>query len=686
MTETLTGRAACVLLALVWFVSMGVGDANAYSYVPLLAGLAVVVLLALSAMIRGAKVARLSATAWVSLGIGVYFLVRCLCSFSVVESWREASIILGCGVFYVAGVYAAQGRSLRTVGIVLAVAVALNVLYWWLMRQPDVPMEWAGRPAVGPGSVNHRPVTLFVYKNHAGAFLMMGGMLLAALALWARGGWKKAGAAVIAVSAIYLSGQCGTRAIYLLAPLLLFGMWVLSVVIRLYTEEHLGWLTILSGFAILGGIGGGLCYAVFEPSVLNWVTQINSHDRYGIWQLCLQVVQDVPLWGAGTGAVQWLLLPLNNITGYMINYAHNEYLEAWVDYGAIGLGCVLVVLGWHGGRAFLILASDQVTHCRRVLTSLALLCLFGWAVVSFADFHWHHFAIAGMTAFSAGILASPFGYVEKKTGRLRKVMLQQHKGKGVLALAGVCVMGLCAWLASQSYPVWRCQWEFNRLATQKEADEDGNARHAMLKALAPGYPASELMDMYYKIPGGTDDRDQEVALLERVLAANPRQLYTVIMLGNILTDHGQYEQAERLYRRYFVRDGMDSAVVAEWSGYYALNLLQWGHWCVLNGDAKGGYSRMRYALRVVLANQTPLYRQFRGRASRSGKGWLQTGKDVPGWTQYVLSRMQDVKVLELLGTEADDSWQAPLEQGGKPALYRRYAAPKALKTEPQAAK
>lgn len=675
MTETLTGRTACVLLALVWFVSMGVGDANAYSYVPLLAGLAVVVLLALSAMIRGAKVVRLSATAWVSLGIGVYFLVRCLCSFSVVESWREASIILGCGVFYVAGVYAAQGRSLRTVGIVLAVAVALNVIYWCLMQQPDVPMEWAGRPAVGPGSFNHRPVTLFVYKNHAGGFLMMGGMLLAALALWARGGAGRVGVALLAVVAMGLSGQCGTRSIYLLAPLLLVGMWLMSVVIKLYSDQKLGVLTILSGFVLLGGIGVAVCGVLFDPEVLDMAVNADSHDRFVYWRECLPLLHRAPWWGYGADSVQWLLLPVDTLTTCTINYAHNEYLQAWMDYGLIGLGGVVAVLGLHGCRAFRVLASERVPYQQRVLTALAFLCLFGWAAAAFVDFFWHHFAIAGMTAFAAGVLASPYADEERKSGRVRKVGLQSYQGKGVLALMGVGVLALCACLASRCYPAWRSQWEFGRLSADG-VDETGDARHEMLKKLVPQYPASELMDTYFRIPRSSDDWETEVRLLECVLAANPHQLYTVTMLGKMLSDHGQYERAERLYRRYYVGDGMESVMVAEWSGFYALNLLRWGHWCTQHGDVPGGYSRMCYALRIIESRRG--HYQFDRLYRSDEKVWETDGHFLPYWGQYVENRKQDVKVLRLLGTPADDSWQAPMEQGGKPSLYRRYGAPESL--------
>lgn len=676
MTETRTGRAACLLLALVWFVSMGVADANAYSYTPLLVGLVLVILLTLSAMIRGAKVVQLSKTAWISLGVGAYFLIRCLCSPSVVESWQEASIILGCGVFYVAGVYAAQGRSFRTIFLLLVIAGVLNLLYFGLMHDTDVPMEWAGRPAVGPGSVNNRPMTLFVYKNHAAGFLCMVGMLLFAAALWIKtSGRYRLMACLLALACVLISAECHSRAPYLMAPVMLLGGWVLWVVIKLYEDDKLGIGPLLSGFIILGSLGVALSSLLFDTEVVQLIGNIDSDGRYAIWKETCRVLPGTPYWGYGALMLQWHIMSQPNLhTPFfaMINFAHNEYLQAWADYGIIGLGCTVYVVAWHLCRGLRVMTTEDVSPKRRTLTALALLCLAGWSICSMVDFFWHHFAIAGMTAFAAGIAAAPYPYTRK--GLRKKVSVQTARGKGILALGGVMLVGVSLRLVFLTAPAWKAQWEFNELS-RKDADPLGDKRHALIEKLVPHYPSSSLMDQYFRIPRHHDNWEQETELLKLTLAANPLQLHTASMLAELLSRHGQFEEAEAIYRQHYPADGSDRTDHGDWANMYALNLLRRGQYLWASGHLPAAYSLMSYGLRIVksqLGNWSidMVYRQ-------QEHLWQDSGHYMPKWQSYIKAREQDVAVMKMLKVEPDDSWQAP-DASGKPALYRRYGAPESL--------
>lgn len=675
MTETLTGRAACVLLALVWLVSMSVGDANAYSYVPMLAGLALVILLALSAMIRGAKVVRMSMTGWCSLAVGVYFLVRCLCSFSVVESWREASIILGCGVFYVAGVYAAQGRNLRPVLTVLTIAIVLNVLAFVYTHATDLPMEWLGRPLVGPGGLNHRPVTLFVYKNFAGTFLLITGMTVCALAWWARLSFmRRALLFLIGGIACYVATCCGTRSIYMLPPLMIPVVWTLWVVLRLYAEEKNGMAVYLSGFIIIVAVCVGIALFLLDPGVFSQIVAIDSHSRFEGWKDVCRFLPDAPLWGYGASSVQWLVLPYFCANYSSLNYAHNEYLQAWADYGVLGIAAMLGVLVVHLVRAFRVLGSEHTTASQRLMTVAAALVLIGWSVSSFVDFFWHNFAIAGMTAFSSGILASP--YASAVRGRIKRPIPAGVFGKAPLALFAVAGCSLSIWLISLSFPVWVRQWEFNALS-RVGADEDGTLRRAMIAELLPDYPSPALTDQYVRIPRSGDPWQEDVRLFRIALQGNPRQLCTVTMLGKTLTDHGLYEEAELLYRRYYPGDGPQSTLMMDWVSFYSLNLLSWGQACMAKGDVSGAYSRLAYGVNITKKTKFPAF----DRTWRSDEHvWEVNGKLLPHWGDYVRHRQQDVSVMEQIGATKDDSWMQPMEPGGKPSLYRRLGLPEVSDT------
>lgn len=673
MTETRTGRAACLLLALVWFVSMGVADVHAYSHIPLLAGLVVVVLLALSAMIRGAKTVQLSKTAWLSLGVGAFFLLRCLCSFSVVESWREASTILGCGVFYVAGVYAAQGRSPRPLMWTLFGALALNVLAFVLMRYTELPMEWGGRPEIGLGGNNHRPVTLFVYKNFAGAFLIVSGILITALALW----FRQSTAACImygalGVCSVLLSAECGTRCIFLLAVILFSVGGLMWFILKIHEQESLRGSDIIIGFIFLSGCGILAGWIFMDPDGLSFFSSMNSDGRFAIWSLVCRALPEAPPWGHGACSVQWITLPYDTQSFRSVNYAHNEYLQAWCDYGIIGLFSMTVLLLWHGCRTFFILASESVSATRRRLTASAFLCCFAWSGVACVDFFWHHFALATMTAFALGIMASPYPAEERRKARRRKVLPQGPAGKSVLSLCCVLFVALSCWLVHQQWPVWTAQWEYNRIAS---SDKDGTARRQLLSSIIPRYPASELMNTYLLLPGRkTTDANQETELLRTVLQANPRQLHIAMQLGTRLSESGMFEEAETLFRTYYPGDGPSNTRLADWATIYAKHLLRWGQHSIYTGEQARGYSLLSYAMNIVDKTQSD-----KNRRSRFGsQTWAPFGNAGDAeWEKFLTSRRQDIRIMRMLHMEQERSWQRP-DASGKPALYQRHGAAESL--------
>lgn len=673
LTETFAGRAAALLLALIWLASMGMTDINAYSYLPTMAGLIVVVLLALSAMIRGARTVQLPWLAWCSLAIGGYFLARCLCSFDVVGSWREAGLILSCGVFYVAGIYAAQGRSLKpAVGVLLA-AVLLHIVYFYLMKYTDLPLEWTGRPSFGPGGVNHRPVTLFVYKNQAGAFLMISGALLVASAWWSGSG-KRIRLLVICaigVASIVLSDACGTRSVLLLAPVLVSVALALWVVLKISSENKISVGVIFCCVMIFVGIGCFVCAVLFDSQLASWTMAIDTHDRYRTWGACCRFLHDAPPWGYGSNAVRWLLAPCYADSREIVNYAHNEYLQAWVDYGFIGLGGMLFIISSHMVRGSMVLLSPRTASVQKNLTALALLCVCGWAVASFVDFFWHHVSLASMTAFCAGVLASPFP--RERRGRLIRVQVQGGAGKGFTAMLSCAIIAVCSWLVAQCAPVWGQQWLFARLSAP-EQDEDGAQRLAIINSLLPQYPSHRLADTAYLLPGNSVWKEEEEMLL-RVLKSNPRQLFMVAMLSRLYTEQGRYSEADALCRRYFPGDGLPLMGNSSWPYYYYDNLMHWGQYCMLHGDLSGAYSRMRYASAIY--DRAGLYKV----SFRPYDILFPTPEQNKYRERYLSARRQDIKLFETLGIEPDDSWMQPMEPGGKPALYRRYGLPDAAERE-----
>ena len=251
LTESLSGRMAGWLLVVLWLFSMSGVDPHAFSSYPVCLALGAVLVLVAWGLLRGYRLVRMSWLGWCSLAAGGYFLVRCLCSYAVVDSWCETALILGAVVYYVAGVYAAQLPRPGVLLVVLAVALLANVAAFWLVDMPGFELAWTGRAAFTPEGTNSVPTTLFIYKNFAGVFLCVGGCVLGAWsALQSRGVWRVVGLLVALVS-VFLSFQCGTRAVYLLLPLALVGIWLLQLLVRLYSHARIGLVNFLVGGALL---------------------------------------------------------------------------------------------------------------------------------------------------------------------------------------------------------------------------------------------------------------------------------------------------------------------------------------------------------------------------------------------------------------------------------------------------
>ncbi|MGN0865324.1 MAG: hypothetical protein ACI4P8_04175 [Akkermansia sp.] len=669
MTETWQGRAAAVLLALLWLASMGMTDSNAYSQCPTMVGLTVVLLLVLSALLRGAKMVRLTLLSWMTLGVGVFFVWRALMSASLVDGWQEAGLLLVSMVFYVAGVFAAQGRRCRLLIGALVAAAVLNMLFWWWMQQPEIPMEWSGRPAHAPTGDNTRPVTLFYYKNHAGAFLMVVGMLLVAVTLWLhRSGWRTAmlrlSVALLGVAAVLISADCHTRAVYLLGPVMLVGLAGLSLVQRMAADEEGGVLMLLYGFLVITGMGVLVYELLFGHEWLSFVEDLDSHSRYDIWKQVCALLPQVPPDGMGAGGVRWQLLPLYGLHRNVLNYAHNEYLQVWVDYGPLGLAAVLAVVLGHVVYSMGAMMSAEVTALRRSITSLALLSLGAWLACSMVDYFEHHVSIAAMTAFSLGVLGSPYARRARRSTHVVSVRAQGGWGKACLVLLMLLAASLAGRLILCTQEIWREQWRFNELAAG-DGGEQLAERRAMIVKLLPRYPSSRLMDCYYSMGGGYGDWTTERQLLQQVLEANPNQLCTAVMLGKGLTDHGCYEEAEGVYRRFLEREHLPWACSADWVAFYTLNLLQWGQCEMLRGELPRALSLMEYGLKLHKSH------------SRMNFRFGRRGSLLPNWENFLKGRRFDVRALRAIGTEPDDSWQAPMEPSGRPALYRELVEPPA---------
>lgn len=676
LTEKWSVKAATVLLVVLWLASMCAFDSVACTSFPLVPCLGAVAVLVLSGLACGGKSVKLSWLNWLSLGIGGYFMARCLCSYSVTESWRESILIIFGVVYYVAGIYAAQSRSLKGITWVIVLSVAANVLAFWVMRQPESSVAWTGRPEVGFLGKNAKPVTLFVYKNFAGAFLALGGVLVLWLSLFGkRGRASRFFLFLLAAVACALSFFCGTRNVYFVLPLLLVLLWVLQLVCRLYSEQKIGWLNVSIGCVLLIAVAVGVAEFLFSGSTYAHLLAVDTHLRSYIWQCVCRVAPNAPWWGYGASSVQWEILPLYNEWATP-TYAHNEYLQAWCDYGVIGVSAIAFILMSHLVTVFRCMASEQVSAERRSVSAMAVLVAACIAVCAIADFVWHNPALVAMTAFACGVAGSPYPHAPFSWFHTRRwrdgapvvaVRAQGRMGRGMVALVAAAVVAWTFFLGQKLYRPWLAQWQFSTMYAMG-VDADASQRHALLADLVPDYPDAVLMERYYLLPLSTTDWANQEKLLKTVLAANPKNLYMVTSLVTVLGLEGKYPEAEQLMRQSYRGDGMPNSCLAHWASYYMENLMMWGRSEMKKGNLGTALSLLEYA-RMMGADVSLSYNM----AYRVGESpWRTQGGYKPGLRNFADVCKLDEKLLSDMKVEKDDSWKRPLTPAGKPALYSQY--------------
>ncbi len=667
---------ASALLLLVWLASMSLDDDRLCSALPLGVGFAAVLLLAVAGMVAGARPARPTPLCLFGGAAGLYFLIRCVSGDMLSETARELPLLFAAFTFYGAGYLMAQRRGGAALTVALAVGVLVNVAYLFLLRNPDIPIEVTGRPAMSLAGEARSRCTLFAYKNFSAIFLMVAGGVLVCRPFFA--GWKGMGgfaAAMVGMVGVSCACLCGSRAVLALPALMVLSAWVLWLIIRLYCGKGIGYGAVVSGLMLLVGFGVLVGELFIGDSLLRQIVSVDTHGRTGIWNYVYSLLPQVPWYGHGAGATQWQLVPLIDEWASP-NYAHNDYLQAWVDYGVVGFILMLAVLLLHLASGFWSLASEEVGRKRRALVAACMLILISLAGCAVFDFIWHNIAFVGLTAFACGVLASPVPRRQESLFRRRHwaaghrpaLLPVRFMGRGMAALA--CVGGLslavaCGCFAWRLLPAWQAQWEYNALC---HADAPIAQRLELLERVLPVYPDPELVDHYMTLPypvGRGEYLARRETMLRCALRSNPHQLFTRVMLVTVLGRSGRCEEAESLLREGYVPGGMPKTRLANWPGYYGINLLMWGKQRMMSGDHASALSMMEYALNLWghvggfrLGYNSPL-------------GYAVDRRNTVADT-YIAARRVDVDMLRAIGVEKDDSWKQPLWPDGPPALYEEW--------------
>ena len=679
LAESRVGFLVALLLCLLWLVSMAVVDGHASSFYPIGCALVVVAVLVFGAMAAGYKVVKMSLTAWFGLVVGGYFLTRCALGPVVVSSWYESGLLLGGFVFYLFGMYAAQGAGHRLLIVSIGAAVLLNAAALYVMGETDAGIHLLGRPEMSLCGANSRNVTLFVYKNFAGLTLSLWGIMLLWYAVWrGKWGWKNALIALMGIVGIVASFFCESRVMRLILPLVGGCGAVLWVLMSLGRKKSLSGLQVLLGSLMLMACVAVVVDCFFSRRLADLLFGVDSHLRFKIWAEAWGIVGDAPLWGYGADVAQWLMAASYN-QWQLPNYVHNEYLQAWVDYGIIGAALLFLFVVVHVVHGVYIVVSEHVSAQRKLVTSVALLCMVGMAAAALTDFVWHNFAIVAMTAFAAGVAASPFPRPALRLFDFRNwapesrnhVRALRAEGGGVKLLLMAAIVGcgvMTAGLCMKLQPGYHAQWQYEQIVENGAPNEQ---RRAFLCDAVLTYPDSRIADHYALMGGGDMLWGKYEQMLRFVLGNNPYQIFTAAMLGDVLGRQQKFAEAEAVFRRYYPGDGPENTILNLWTVYYTTNLYAWAQQLISDEEPEKALSMMQYADTITKSGLHPA--TYPSQYYRAGTHcWVDGGSKHR--RKFIQNCKMDRSVLEAIGVQPDHSWKAPMEPGGKSALYSRFVS------------
>lgn len=658
--ESRLGASCGVLLAALWLAGLATGGSLAYMAFPCCVLLVPLVLAALLGLARGDRFVRPGVWPWSCMAVaGGYFMTRCWMSYSAFDAMNESSILL-CGlVFYVAGLFIAPARGKPD--LIMRVLVGTIVLQVGAMLALPAGLAplWTGKcPVALDAGASVCPGSFFIYKNFAAQFNVALGLAALTYAWIVRG---RAGVwlAVAGVASLAAAFCLPSRSGWLLVPAGIAVAWFAYFAACEALKRRVGWLYVT--FTVLGLIAVGCCFIVaLQHGIPASVGQVlNSHERLQIANYAASVPREGAVYWFGSGArtFLWEVLPFFRWGRFLPNYAHNEYLQAQMDYGVTGLTLMIAVLLGH-----IVFGARRLTLVRKpeeaAVTAAALVVVCLVALHACVEFVWHHVTIVSLTAFCLGVIAAPCPTPRSSLKALGA------SGRAVLALLAFAVMLAASWLAVQLAPGWLGQWRYAQSVADKEPLE---RQMEILGDIVERYPDPAVVDFYAKqmarTAPGVPAMERVQSLLGRAESMNPRHVFNAYTRASYLDALGRHEEAEATLRRMSADGGVQSLQTYSWRALYAMHLASWGRRLLAESGPKGrARSLLQYA-ENILANA----------GFETGDPWGMKERLIAMTPQeqknYRAALRNDLHLLEELSVSPDPSWKQALEEGVQGALY-----------------
>ena len=193
---------------------------------------------------------------------------------------------------------------------------------------------------------------------------------------------------------------------------------------------------------------GIAAYFNWHPITQKFLSTISSQDgtlsdgRIKVWQDCIQMVHDYPVFGSGFGTFQDLYPSYKSFTDiYLYNHAHNDYIELLTDGGLVAF----LLTAWF--VTSIIISGWKQLQLRRdtyslFVTTASLAGIAGILVYSVTDFNLHNGANGLYFFFLCGLVVSA-GHTRhhfKNTPTLLPIIQRKTKNSRLFCLASACLL------------------------------------------------------------------------------------------------------------------------------------------------------------------------------------------------------------------------------------------------------
>lgn len=516
-------------------------------------------------ILRGYKIPSPGWQGWLALGLGGgYFFIRSWFSpWFYYESVAELCLIVSAGVMFMAGIYAGAGDGKKSVlPAIVAVMGLLNALLWGYQNIVGSDSSWF-RPNYSLFGTEIHNIGLFGYKNFSAHFLSITGFFLCAYSMASAKKWGLH--LFIGVLLVVISLTCNSRAAFpnaISGITLCFFIYTASV-FRNNKKFYIAAVLFIL-FLFLGA-----AYVIIDltngAGKLSDILDIFTFgNRLDLSKLAWALADQAPFFGHGSRMFTNLATEFFYGSNYP-NFAHHEYAQAACDYGYIGLGIMLGLLGmflFSGLRSVLKLAGDTQ---RMNPLGAASFCVLGIASFhAYGEFIWHNPALLGAGALCAGLTCSA-SFAKVKASR----RIERWTQAGVAALLLVPTIGF----AVLAYPVW----EISLHAVPATANKClSTLDEAATYSLDPDLIRRNILQT---VGNSANPDKKQLAELEHQLTEaelrSPGNHGLVAAKGLLYIRQGRLTEAEQILRPYVETPGRFDDHLFAWTTIYTNMLYSW---------------------------------------------------------------------------------------------------------------